>query len=167
MNAMSPDPAAVLAKLHAETKGVADAMPSADNMADVLNERVCAIEDVLYTIPAADPAALRIQADAIRVYTRDFQHDSRVTAIMVLAASYADRLAAMDAKPAAPEPLATLRLCDATPPLLDAIGALNLAIRGLDDDADRRSLAVIADRVGEMAAAVDDLALSLHEGGAP
>lgn len=170
MNAMTPDPAAVLARLHAETKVARDAKPPSDSAADVLNSRVCAIQDVLFTLPTDDPAALRIQADAIRVFTADFQHDSREAAIMELAATYAERLATvlttLPAAPPSPDQTTALRLADTTMHMLDALGALRLAITGIEDAADCRSLLFVHDKAAEIAGEVDELARALHHGGA-
>ena len=50
-----PDPAAVLAVLYAETTAALDA--KTDDPADVLGNRLRALQDVLFTLPTDDPAA--------------------------------------------------------------------------------------------------------------
>ncbi|MEQ8813535.1 MAG: hypothetical protein RLO51_16870 [Thalassobaculum sp.] len=90
---LKPDPAAVLAVLYAETTASLDT--KTDDPADVLGNRVRALQDVLFTLPTDDPAALRIQADATRALVRDFNHDGTTAAILMLAATYAERLAVL------------------------------------------------------------------------
>ncbi|MEQ8813534.1 MAG: hypothetical protein RLO51_16875 [Thalassobaculum sp.] len=58
----------------------------------------------------------------------------------------------------------TMRLSDSSMLLLDALGAIQLAVDGLDDDATRRSMAFLVEKVGEIATEIDDIARHLHCG---
>lgn len=154
MNAMTPDPAAVLAKLHAATVAVRDAADG--TAADVLSNRVCGIQDVLFTLPTADPAALRIQSDAIRVLVADFTHESHIAAIMTLAATYADMLA--DRGPAGAETPTgnALDVDDAVNLLGDAAAAVMVAARGLNDRSERQAFAALTDLLSSRLADLAD-----------
>lgn len=58
----------------------------------------------------------------------------------------------------------TMRLCDITVLLLDALGAVELAIEGLDEEAHRRSMSFLVGKVGDIAAEIDEMAGRLHAG---
>ena len=88
MNAMSPDPAALLAVLYNETP-----IATKTDRSDVLGQRLRAIEDVLLTMPTDDPGALRVQSKTLKTLATDFQVEPTTTAVMILAAAYAERLA--------------------------------------------------------------------------
>jgi hypothetical protein len=161
------DPAAILAKLYEETTALLDA--NTDDLGDMLSNRMRGIEDVICSLPTSDPAALRVQAKAIRGYTKDFNHDGHTSAIMTLCAAYAERLAkpATIDKPVAAPPvrsLPTVALCDASAHLLDALGAVDMAIDGVNEQHQVRSLRFLVETVQDIAQEVDDIAGRLHAG---
>lgn len=84
----------MLAVLYAETTAALDT--KTDDPADVLGNRVRALQDVLYvllTLPTDDPAVLRLQARTIREFATGLMHEQQEVACMMLAATYAERLA--------------------------------------------------------------------------
>lgn len=59
---------------------------------------------------------------------------------------------------------ATMRLCDKTVELIDALGAAQLAVYGIDDDANRRALTFVVEKVRDIAEEIDGIAGRLHAG---
>ena len=60
--------------------------------------------------------------------------------------------------------ITTLRLCDTATALVDALAALKLATRSLDDPDDQRGLSFLVEHAREIAETIDDKAAALHAG---